>query len=162
MITNILSPIHNPVTTTSLKSDDFSQLTCLPRFHSLAGISSESLPLQGTFIPCLPKKFIEIQWVIQWFLSLEDHPRTCKWLGSPPFMSHLYRPFGRGPTTRSLGDLRSPWFLSFFSAAKWHQCHQWDPPYPWYSSIEERSVNLAVNFYSTKVHPQWINLKFYL
>ena len=25
-----------------------------------------------------------------------------KWLGSIPFISHLYRPFGRGPTTRSL------------------------------------------------------------
>ena len=35
---------------------------------------------------------------------MEDHPRTCKWLGSPPFISHESRPFGRGPTTRSLGD----------------------------------------------------------
>ena len=26
---------------------------------------------------------------------LEDHPRTCKWLGSPPFV----RPCGRGPTS---------------------------------------------------------------
>ena len=26
---------------------------------------------------------------------LEDHPRTCKWLGSPPFMSHEW-PFGKG------------------------------------------------------------------
>ena len=26
---------------------------------------------------------------------LEDHPRTCKWLGSPPFVSHTVRPFGR-------------------------------------------------------------------
>ena len=34
---------------------------------------------------------------------LEDHPRTCKWLGSPPFISHEVRPFVRG-TTRSLGD----------------------------------------------------------
>ena len=30
---------------------------------------------------------------------LEDHPRTCKWLGSPPFISHKYRPFIRGPIT---------------------------------------------------------------
>ena len=35
---------------------------------------------------------------------LGDHPRTCKCLGSPPFISHQVRPFGRGPTTRSLGD----------------------------------------------------------
>ena len=36
---------------------------------------------------------------------LEDHPRTRKWLGSPPNVScRTYRPFGRGPTTRSLGD----------------------------------------------------------
>ena len=27
--------------------------------------------------------------------------------GSPPFISHEVRPFGRGPTTRSLGDLLS-------------------------------------------------------
>ena len=33
-------------------------------------------------------------------VHLEDHPRTCKWLGSPPFISGLL-PFGRGPTTRS-------------------------------------------------------------
>ena len=30
---------------------------------------------------------------------LEDHRRTCKWLGSPPFISHEVRPFVRGPTT---------------------------------------------------------------
>ena len=30
-------------------------------------------------------------------LYLEDHPRTCKWLGSPPFKSHEVRPFGRCP-----------------------------------------------------------------
>ena len=37
---------------------------------------------------------------------LEDHPMTCKWLGSPPFISHEVRPFGMG-ITRSLGDLLS-------------------------------------------------------
>ena len=41
---------------------------------------------------------------------LEDHARTCKWLGSPSFIRHGVRPFGRGPTTRSLGDL--PWLLT--------------------------------------------------
>ena len=34
---------------------------------------------------------------------LEDHPRTCKWLGSPPFISHEVRPFGMG-TTLLKGD----------------------------------------------------------
>ena len=35
---------------------------------------------------------------------------VSKWLGSPPFISHEFRPFGRG-ITRSLGDLRNnPWF----------------------------------------------------
>ena len=43
--------------------------------------------------------------------SLEDHPSGCKRLGSPPFISHGVRPFGTGPTTRYLGDLRSPWSL---------------------------------------------------
>ena len=27
---------------------------------------------------------------------LEDHSMTCRWLGSPPFISHEVRPFGRG------------------------------------------------------------------
>ena len=35
---------------------------------------------------------------------LEDGAPKCKWLGSPPFISHGVRPFGRGPTTRPLGD----------------------------------------------------------
>ena len=30
--------------------------------------------------------------------------RISKWLGSPPFIIDKVRPFGRGPTTRSLGD----------------------------------------------------------
>ena len=35
---------------------------------------------------------------------LEDHPRTCKWLGSPPSISYLIRPFGR-ERLPYLGDL---------------------------------------------------------
>ena len=27
---------------------------------------------------------------------LEDHARYRKWLGLPPFISHKFRPFGRG------------------------------------------------------------------
>ena len=37
-------------------------------------------------------------------VHLEDHPRTCKWLGSPLFISHETAMNGRGPITRSLGD----------------------------------------------------------
>ena len=44
-----------------------------------------------------------------------------KWLGSPPFISHEVRPFGRGPTTPGIGDLRSPWSLT--TDESWH-----DPP----------------------------------
>ena len=40
-----------------------------------------------------------------WWCYLEDHPRYRIWLGSPPFISHGVRPFGKGPRTRSLGDL---------------------------------------------------------
>ena len=32
-------------------------------------------------------------------------------IGSPPIYKPCSWPFGRGPTTRSLGDLRSPWLL---------------------------------------------------
>ena len=51
---------------------------------------------------------------------MEDHLRTCQWLGSPPFMSEK-RPFGRG-TTRSLGDLPSPrlFQMAFLLAYKCH------------------------------------------
>ena len=38
---------------------------------------------------------------------LEDHPFR-KWLGSPLFKSHRFRPFGRGPTSPGIVDLRSP------------------------------------------------------
>ena len=37
---------------------------------------------------------------------------VSKWLGSPPFISHKKAMNGRGPTTRSLGDLGSPWLLT--------------------------------------------------
>ena len=47
-------------------------------------------------------------------LYLEDHPSGCKWLGSAPFISHGVRPFGRGPTTPGLEDLRSPWLLTTY------------------------------------------------
>ena len=45
---------------------------------------------------------------------LEDHPRTCKWLGSPLFTSHEVRPFIRGPTTPFRGQQRSPWLLTTY------------------------------------------------
>ena len=34
-----------------------------------------------------------------------------QWLGSPPIYNPFW-PFGRGPTTRSSRDLRSPWLLT--------------------------------------------------
>ena len=45
--------------------------------------------------------------------TLEDGPpgRVCKWfVTSPPFISAMKkRPFGKGPITPGLGDLRSLW-----------------------------------------------------
>ena len=36
---------------------------------------------------------------------LEDHPRTCKWLGwAPIYKPLIFRPFRRGPTTPGMGD----------------------------------------------------------
>ena len=43
-----------------------------------------------------------------------------KWLLQPPFISHGFRPCARGPTTRSLGDLQSPWLLITYKS--------WDDP----------------------------------
>ena len=57
---------------------------------------------------------------IGWGHYLEDGPPLSKWLGSPPFIRHEVRPFGRGPTTRSLGDLRSSWLLTTYDT--------WDDP----------------------------------
>ena len=48
---------------------------------------------------------------------LEDHPRTGKWLGSPPFINHLGHLEGEQPY---LGDLRSLWLLATYKS--------WDDP----------------------------------
>ena len=43
---------------------------------------------------------------------LEDGLLASSWLGSKPcILFSIKRPFGRGPTTGSLGDLQSPWLL---------------------------------------------------
>ena len=42
---------------------------------------------------------------------LEDHPRACKWLGSPPCMSAMKRPFWKG----SNNPRNSPWSVMGWS-----------------------------------------------
>ena len=54
------------------------------------------------------------------FGDLEDHPMTCKWLGSPPFTSHKVRPFGSG-TTRILSGLTITMVIN-------HVSKSWDDP----------------------------------
>ncbi len=39
-------------------------------------------------------------WVVAWRMGSQD---GRKWLGSPPFISHVYRPFGRGTTNPTKG-----------------------------------------------------------
>ena len=56
-------------------------------------------------------------------LYLEDHHRAG--LGSPPVIIHRIRPFGRGPTTRSLGDLLTR-LLTYLPLTSWD-----DPPSRW-------------------------------
>ena len=41
---------------------------------------------------------------------------VSKWLGSPSFISYEW-PFGRGPTTWSLGDLPLPWLLTTYRSS---------------------------------------------
>ena len=49
---------------------------------------------------------------------LEDHLRTCKLLGPPPFRSHVHGHFGRGLTLRrEIGHENSPFSASGFSVA---------------------------------------------
>ncbi len=48
----------------------------------------------------IKQHIVEIFWVEEHYL--EDHPRTCKWLGSPPFISGLGHLEGEQPY---LGDL---------------------------------------------------------
>ena len=78
-----------------------------------------------------------------WNLCLKDHPRYRKWLGSPPFISHKARPFARGPTTRSLGDLRSPWLLTTY-------IHRDDPPSGWKKKVGSCTWKL-MDFNSTVI-----------
>ena len=54
---------------------------------------------------------------LPWYL--EDHPRTWKYLGRPPFMKPFMAMNGRG-TTGSLGHLRSTWLLTTYKS--------WDDP----------------------------------
>ena len=57
------------------------------------------------------------QSILRNFFS-HTHPRTCKWI-----VTHIYVMkwlFGRGPTTLSLEDLRSPWLLTPYES--------WDDP----------------------------------
>ena len=65
------------------------------------------------------------------------------WLGSPPFISHEVWPFGRGPTPRSLANLRSPWSLTTYES--WD-----DPPRMWFTYwyiIETYSNMLIIVWY---------------
>jgi len=48
---------------------------------------------------------ISLRFPITWRMGSQD---GRKWLGSPPFIIHGVRPFGRGPTTQSLGDNNQP------------------------------------------------------
>ena len=51
-------------------------------------------------------------------LYLEDHPGECKWLGSPAFINHKIRPFGRGWSHNPIprGRKRSPWWLTTYTS----------------------------------------------
>ena len=63
-----------------------------------------------------PGRFASFLWVqsvcllvLAWRMGSQD---LDTWLGSPPFISYEW-PLGRG-TTRSLGDLQSPWLLTTY------------------------------------------------
>ena len=68
------------------------------QFVSKISPSSRWSTYQGEVERLLTKALLEMDGDLQgepWRQCLEDHPMTCKWLGSPPFISHLYRPFVR-------------------------------------------------------------------
>ena len=68
------------------------------------------------------KRSCWITWVVTY---LEDGlPVGCKWLGSPPFISHEVRPFGRGPTTRSWKGTKTS--HGYSAPTNWD-----DPPSTW-------------------------------
>ena len=58
------------------------------------------------------------QWPVECLDIIENRVLTwriipaSKWLGSPPFTSHEYSPFARGPTTLLFLDLRSPYYIT--------------------------------------------------
>ena len=52
--------------------------------------------------------------------SWETHPRSRKWLGSPPFIGHEARPFGRlAFSTLLRGRKRSPWLILPLAHSGW-------------------------------------------
>ena len=46
---------------------------------------------------------------------VEEHPRTCKWLGSPPFISHETAIWKGSHNPILKGRTRSPWLLTTYS-----------------------------------------------
>ena len=64
--------------------------------------------LQGTKISPGPKTLLKMIFLSGGIFSSVPGGSSqdlVQWSGSPPFKGHLGRPFGMGPTTRSLGDL---------------------------------------------------------
>ena len=77
---------------------------------------------------------------------------------APPCISHKVRPFGRGPTTRSLGDLRSPWLLTTYPSPgmilqvdlRWWSKIVWLDHWIWPNGSKWNHIS-----------PTWISLKYF-
>ena len=68
-----------------------------------------NVPIGSMGPVCLPKQMVDFcgQLVGKYTSFMDPTWRmipVSKWLGSPPFISHGVRSFGKGPTTRSLGE----------------------------------------------------------
>ena len=64
-------------------------------------------------------------------------------IGSTSFISHGFRSFGRGPTTRSLGDENYPWLLTTYES--------WNDPPSGCVFFSLRATNLSSQTLSTEI-----------
>ena len=83
------------------------------------------LPVQAMLLSLRMCSALSLDPAIKWSLGDFGWPAwritpVSKLLGSPPSISHEVRPFGTGPTTPGIGELRSPWLLTTYP--------NWDDP----------------------------------
>ena len=96
----------------------FREILCWNCFHRFPTLEN----VYWTWFGCTNGYPIYSAYIIQWeILYLEDHPSTCTWSGSPPFISHLAHL--EGVVNHSLAGTILQVPLSFVSQSGWPMVH---------------------------------------